>query len=77
MSKIAENARLAQRLREAQQTALELARAMGDEGLAESLEARYGAGGARPAAKPAARGAGESSVTRTARERAAEAPVPS
>ena len=77
VSKIAENARLAQRLREAQQTALELARAMGDEGLAESLEARYGAGGARPAAKPAARGAGESSVTRTARERAAEAPVPS
>lgn len=77
VSKIAENARLAQRLREAQQTALELARAMGDEGLAESLEARCGAGGARPAAKPAARGAGESSVTRTARERAAEAPVPS
>lgn len=76
VSKIAENKHMAEKLREAQQTALELARATGDEALVAMLSEQYGQGGTvRPRAGRAQLKGGDKGVE-AARRRVAEAGLP-
>ena len=70
VSKISENARLHENLMYTGKTALELARALGDEKLVFQLEAQFGQVGENKGKKPASL-RGENPGMRRARERAA------
>lgn len=76
MTKIAENKRLFEKLREAQRTALELARASGDENLAAMLSESYGQGAPVKGRGAVSRLKGVNAGADAARRRAAESVMP-